>query len=984
MRTSSVLALPVLSTVLLATVSLAAPAGAELPRVVVVLEETVDGKKAATTSAEVSLTASLNQDGYRMVSGEMADKLRRAQAVSMALSGGIPDVLSSLDADIVILGQIEMTKIGTIADAGLVGYRSTAVAKLVRVDTAQIVDAFTIEAKGNDFSDAGAAQRAARAAGEALAKQVKAAVAALAKKPRAIDLVVHGVPDRAQLEALKAGLQKTRGVASVVVRQSGKGITKMELASATDAEGLATELEKGGLPLEIVQTSSSSVLARFDLRRGVKLGAVLLPPAVKLAARGAWVKGALSGLVAAELQNVSFLDVVPAEAGGDITLAVDAAPAGKGVALTITVKDLEKRQKLFVASGTGALEDLPALVSSVVKKLDEGFLPALARRGARGPADAALARAAAVGKKAASAPVTVPVAEVRIDALQLANLFPAKLGYYQEHPVGTLVLRHNDPKGAPAVDVKVSVYVPRFMQLKSDIVVGTLEPGERREVPLKITLDNNTVFATEENTPTQAEIVVDYDVAGGRMSARRVAPLLVYGRRAIDWTESAPIAAFVTPQEEVVRTFARAALVAGPAPGAPTATLPDPVAPAIAIFQALGGAELKYVKDPALPARSGALDTVQFARETLALRSGDCDDLSVLYASLLESVGVETAFLLVPGHVLLGIAAGVPPDALDRLTLDPARVLVHDGRAWLPVETTALGKSFREAWASGASTVQRAREKKGADGLVVVETRSGWAQYPPAALPRAAGLRVPGADPHKSGAADEVTRVVAERDAARKRRVDELTRVVANDPGAPEASTLAALLARGGEVVRARAVLQAALERKPGSVTLTNNLANVEVLAGDAAAAVGRYRSILDSAGPRRGDVLTNLGIAYTHAGDQTKAVEAFDAALAAGASSAFLATGFERTPAEPGQGVVLAAAATRAADEASLTVAEQELKSVLQKALEARKRKAAAEKGKPAPVAADRFQNPLPSGARRGDDPQSQLRTAELLRWMS
>ncbi|MCC7109388.1 MAG: hypothetical protein IT382_08880, partial [Deltaproteobacteria bacterium] len=51
-------------------------------------------------------------------------------------------------------------------------------------------------------------------------------------------------------------------------------------------------------------------------------------------------------------------------------------------------------------------------------------------------------------------------------------------------------------------------------------------------------------------------------------------------------------------------------------------------------------------------------------------------------------------------------------------------------------------------------------------------------------------------------------------------------------------------------------------------------------------------------------------------------------------------------------------------------------------KALEQRKKKAQGEK-KPPSVEADRFANPLPSGARRGDDPQSRLRTAELLRWM-
>lgn len=951
--------------------SSALAARAELPRVVVVLDESVDGKKAATTSAEVALSSSLNADGYRVISGELADKLRKAQAVSMALQGSIPDVLSSLDADVVILGQVETTKIGSIAEAGLVGYRAAAVAKLIRIDTAQIAEGFSVEASGRDFTEAGGAQKAAKAVGVELAKAVKAAVANLAKKPKVVDLVVHGLPDRAQVENLRAALAKERGVQGVTVRQSGKGVSKIEISSAQDTESLATQLEKAGLPLEIVQTSAASILARYDVKRGVKLGALVLPPNVKLAARGKWAATVLPELVESELMNLAYFDVV--DSGGDVALAVDAVAAGKdGVALTLTARDAATKDKLFVAAGTGKLDDLPALVSQVVKKLDEGFLPTVARgKGKRG--NTALARAAAAGRD--KTPLArLPVSELKIEALKVESLFPAKLGHYQDSPVGSIALAHGDPKGAPAVDVNVSIYVPRFMQMKSEVAVGTLEAGERREVPLKVTLDNATLFNTEENTPTQAEVVVEYSVAGGRMQSRRVVPLVVYGRRAIDWSESTPIAAFVTPQEEAVRTFARAAVTTN------DAALPEPVAQAIAMYQAMSQAQLKYVKDPVLPAQSGALDTVQYARETLQTKTGDCDDLSVLYATLLESVGVETAFLLVPGHVLVGVNAGVPPDALDRVTLDPARVLVHEGKAWVPVETTLVGKPFREAWAQGASAVARAASK-GNDGLTVVETRLAWASYPPAPLPRMAGAALAKPDPKSAGGVEEARLVAAERDAARKGRETELAATVTRDPGAPEAAIYATLLARQGKLDAARTVLKAALDKKPGSVVLTNNLANVEVLAGDAASAVGRYRGILEQAGPRKGDVLTNLGIAYSQAGDSQRAVEAFDAALAAGASSAYLATGFERNP-DVKASVAVQVSKTRAADETKLTVAEAELKAVLAKALEQRKKKAQGEK-KPPSVEAERFANPLPSGARRGDDPQSRLRTAELLRWM-
>lgn len=989
--------------VVLAALPLAAHAArAEQPRVVVVLEENVDGKRAAVGTAEAAITSALMKDGWRVVAGDAADKLRKAQAVSLALSGSVPDVLSSLDADLVVLGQINVSKIGAIEDAGLIAFRSVATAKLVRVDTAQIVEAFSVEGSGRDFADAGAAQKAARSVGEALATQVKAANAAIAsgKRARVIDLVIHGVPDRAQLEALKASLARAKGVSNVVVRQSGKGLTKIEVSTQGDGEALATEIERAGAPLEIVQTSAAAILARHDVRRGVKLGATLLTPTVKVA-RGEWLKGALTPLLESELSNVTWLDVVAADVA-DVKLEVSATSAGKDqLALTITALEATSAKKLFTTSATGKLDDVGAVVSAAVKKLDEGFLPALARAGTRS-SEGALTRAVAAGKSpqqqasTTNAGEALGVPELRIEALSLESLFPAKLGYYATHPVGAVTVRHLDAKGVAAENVVVSVYVSRFMQLRTEIPVGTIKPGETRVVPLTVGLDSATVFTVEENTPTQAEVIVEYAAGGAnavKRTARRVAPVVVYGRHAIDWSENEPITAFVTPQEENVRQFARAAVLVDSVGTNGANDLPPSITQAIAMFSAMNAAELKYVKDPATPARSVSLDTVQFARETLLTRAGDCDDLSVLYASLLESVGVETAFLLVPGHVLLAVNAGVSPDATERVTMEGKRLVVHEGKAWLPVETTALGKTFREAWSLGTAAAERARKDK--SELIVVETRAGWSTYPPAALPRAAGLAIAKPDAKKSGAADEVKAVVAARDVERSAKMNELAAAIAKDPSSPSALAYAAFLSRAGDapsVQKARSVLEAFVQKKPKDAAALNNLANIDVLAGDPAAAIGRYRTLLDDRSlkaNKRGELLTNLGLAYARAGDSMHAVDAFDAALADGATHVFVASGFVKS------GGVVTAPATRAADASSSAASspstaalERELHAILEKAAVRHSERAA--KNAPAvAVDAKRFTPPDGKGAggavdARRDDAASRARAAELLRWWS
>jgi hypothetical protein len=95
------------------------------------------------------------------------------------------------------------------------------------------------------------------------------------------------------------------------------------------------------------------------------------------------------------------------------------------------------------------------------------------------------------------------------------------------------------------------------------------------------------------------------------------------------------------------------------------------------------------------------------------LRGGDCDDLVVLYASLLESLGIHTAFVDVKdpqkelGHVYLMFEAGVAADRGDLLSSNPKRYVVRENengkpRLWIPIETTLVAQGFEEAWKAGA------------------------------------------------------------------------------------------------------------------------------------------------------------------------------------------------------------------------------------------------------------------------------------------
>lgn len=116
--------------------------------------------------------------------------------------------------------------------------------------------------------------------------------------------------------------------------------------------------------------------------------------------------------------------------------------------------------------------------------------------------------------------------------------------------------------------------------------------------------------------------------------------------------------------------------------------------------------EIVYTSDP-----RASTEYVQFPNETINLRGGDCDDLSVCYSSLLESVGIETALVDYKNtdnirHVNILFNTNLSPDEAKLITENDTKYFVRKdengkNEIWVPIETTSL-TDFNSAWDIGA------------------------------------------------------------------------------------------------------------------------------------------------------------------------------------------------------------------------------------------------------------------------------------------
>ena len=106
----------------------------------------------------------------------------------------------------------------------------------------------------------------------------------------------------------------------------------------------------------------------------------------------------------------------------------------------------------------------------------------------------------------------------------------------------------------------------------------------------------------------------------------------------------------------------------------------------------------------------------------------------------MESVGIETAFITVPGHIYLAFSPSAS-SADARLTfLNQSDLIFLNDRVWIPVEITMVQHSFLDAWAAGAKEWSENVEKNQAH---LYPMHDSWKEYRPVGLPGSAVIAAP-------------------------------------------------------------------------------------------------------------------------------------------------------------------------------------------------------------------------------------------------
>ncbi len=284
--------------------------------------------------------------------------------------------------------------------------------------------------------------------------------------------------------------------------------------------------------------------------------------------------------------------------------------------------------------------------------------------------------------------------------------------------IGRIWLKNESNK---PLTVHIRLFIPEFVSKKgTEVALGEIDvpPSARKSVPMQRLVLSQRALELSQSQPVEAQIRVIE--SGG--SAYRTFPVtfLLHDNHTIQLDDVAKLACFISSESSTkdsaigafidqVRTSFQTEIDA--------ADMPENLYVAMLLFNTLHG--VSYAPDRNIPQGSGTIDEIKYPHEMLESlmgpRSGtddistfgDCDDSTALYCSLLESVGIKTALIQLPSHVLMAFDLGnISVKQAQEIGLPNDYYKTVNGQAWIPVETTLINDGFAAAWRKGWESLQ--------------------------------------------------------------------------------------------------------------------------------------------------------------------------------------------------------------------------------------------------------------------------------------
>lgn len=430
------------------------------------------------------------------------------------------------------------------------------------------------------------------------------------------------------------------------------------------------------------------------------------------------------------------------------------------------------------------------------------------------------------------------VAEVQQDE----SVFPLFYTIYKDNYFGTITIQNDET--AEIRNVKVSFRAEGYTNAEIECGrVKYLKKHKKEEIPLCADFSENILNFTE-NGKIPGEVIVEYEMLGQKRRSVSQVIIPVYNRNQVRWTDPAVIASYISTSAQEVLEFSK--YLVGVARTYLRSGLNRNMQFAMYVFEGIRLAGIQCSSDPSTPydqyhMDSETLDYIQYPYQTLLYKTGDKDDVGILFMALLQSVGIDASFITTNDDFIVLFNTGVNASKAGSLFDGFDRVLVFDNEIWIPLSMANLNEGFVNSWYSAVVRVQQANET--GEEIGFVNLTEAWSYYPPAGFTSGEHVEVNTSESDLATAVEtDIARYITAEFGPQIAAIQ--TRIRKEGASVDLYNKLGMLYVRAGMYSSAIPVYQQSA--KSGSVTAMNNLGNIASLQKKFAEAKYWYEKALE------------------------------------------------------------------------------------------------------------------------------------------
>jgi hypothetical protein len=293
--------------------------------------------------------------------------------------------------------------------------------------------------------------------------------------------------------------------------------------------------------------------------------------------------------------------------------------------------------------------------------------------------------------KSADKGITLSVAGVE-------PVFANMPGAFVNRPFMTLVIENESSESITQSELTLDV--PGYFTAPIAAELESIPALDRVRLQLFAEF-TDSLSKVSKTKKAEAVITIKY----GRKKTEIKYPVVIFDAHTTRWNTGDKLAIYIDEELEGVKAIAEG--VVAEADRLSEQKHMKGLYAGMAAFEYLGGIGIKFVPDEKRPFTSvygsnTKVDSAGYPAEILKAKSGDADDIMIIYASVLKAAGIDMGYAVVGDKAVALFDTRIPEEMIGSMAFPKEKIVIYDENIWVPMDVSMMADGAAQAWESGA------------------------------------------------------------------------------------------------------------------------------------------------------------------------------------------------------------------------------------------------------------------------------------------